>query len=539
MATTIITRHEDGDVNDAPITLAEGELAVNTQAAKLWVGPIGGGTPVPLVDGAAVPNTTQIIAGTGLTGGGALTSDVTLSADPAYVDSKYLRSDADDTMFGALTLFTTCFAANGVEAQPGYTFTNSQGAGMWHAGLNNLAFSTVSQERLRIDELGNVSIGTNSAWARLHIEGRDGLLNNPTFRQTDETVLVENDADCILTMATNATGSDCYIKFAKNGAADSFGGVVGYAASGSVALTTAGNTDALVVSSAGNVGIGTTVPNNQAGYGLLNINGTTGAIVDLSTADGGNATRFQSDATDLSLFAGKSAGLNKNTRFYSSGNTERMRITSTGNVGIGETNPLVPLVVVTSASGEVAQFTRSGNNNALITIAGIAGSTYLGSGNTSGYIEHTGNFEYYADAAAGTHTWFNNSAAYTQRMLLDGTGQLFIPQLGGTQVNLEVGTGGLLIRSASDARLKMNRTPLTYGLEAVGAMQPVSFNFKPETNRGDKVHLGFIAQEMLEVVPELVGEGDDGFLSINYSEVTAVLVKAIQELTARLEALES
>ena len=50
-------------------------------------------------------------------------------------------------------------------------------------------------------------------------------------------------------------------------------------------------------------------------------------------------------------------------------------------------------------------------------------------------------------------------------------------------------------------------------------------------------HIGFVAQELNECVPECVF-GEEGSMNIAYGRINAVLVKAVQELTDRLERLE-
>ena len=114
---------------------------------------------------------------------------------------------------------------------------------------------------------------------------------------------------------------------------------------------------------------------------------------------------------------------------------------------------------------------------------------------------------------------------------------------------------------SSDVRLKKDIEPIHYGLEEVLQMKPVSYNWKNVRNPRQK-SLGFIAQEMDEIVPELVlkptaeeiaelkKEADipgkkstDGNeepkLALNYTELTPVLVKAIQEQQAQIENLKA
>jgi hypothetical protein len=107
------------------------------------------------------------------------------------------------------------------------------------------------------------------------------------------------------------------------------------------------------------------------------------------------------------------------------------------------------------------------------------------------------------------------------------------------------------VEQTSDARYKENVHSLPYGLDEVNALRPVLYSW---AGQGKKLHYGLIAQEVREVLPEVVSEskGEDHTLSLNYSELVPVLVKAVQEqqsqikdqaeqiaaLEARLSALE-
>jgi len=82
----------------------------------------------------------------------------------------------------------------------------------------------------------------------------------------------------------------------------------------------------------------------------------------------------------------------------------------------------------------------------------------------------------------------------------------------------------------SDVRLKENIRDLGYGLNAVLAMKPLVYNYKG--NSASQKAVGFIAQDMLAVVPEVVNLPKDPaeMMGIRYSELVPVLAKAIQDL---------
>jgi hypothetical protein len=87
----------------------------------------------------------------------------------------------------------------------------------------------------------------------------------------------------------------------------------------------------------------------------------------------------------------------------------------------------------------------------------------------------------------------------------------------------------------SDARWKEEITNLDYGLDEVERLRPVAFSWKGRSNQGR--HLGLIAQEVTQVLPEIVviGNDPDDPLGMNYAEVVPVLVNAIQEQQEEIE----
>lgn len=89
---------------------------------------------------------------------------------------------------------------------------------------------------------------------------------------------------------------------------------------------------------------------------------------------------------------------------------------------------------------------------------------------------------------------------------------------------------------SSDARLKKNIAGLSYGLDAVLALRPVTYDWKEDAAAGTQI--GLIAQEVEGIIPEVVlaPENDDDMYSMQYDKLVPVLIKAIQEQQARLDA---
>ena len=88
----------------------------------------------------------------------------------------------------------------------------------------------------------------------------------------------------------------------------------------------------------------------------------------------------------------------------------------------------------------------------------------------------------------------------------------------------------------SDARLKTNITDLKYGLRTILSIRPVKYNWKDGIEKDTKI--GFLAQELRQVIPEVVvGDETKETLAVNYTELIPVLVKAIQEQQQQIEQL--
>jgi hypothetical protein len=99
---------------------------------------------------------------------------------------------------------------------------------------------------------------------------------------------------------------------------------------------------------------------------------------------------------------------------------------------------------------------------------------------------------------------------------------------------IHLGSGG--VYAASDARMKSDIGPIRAGLDDLMRLRPVSFAWNDEP---DSERLGLIAQEVGEIIPEIVrGEESEGMLEMNYTELIPVLIRAIQEQQAQIEELQ-
>ncbi|MEE3196523.1 MAG: tail fiber domain-containing protein, partial [Candidatus Neomarinimicrobiota bacterium] len=87
--------------------------------------------------------------------------------------------------------------------------------------------------------------------------------------------------------------------------------------------------------------------------------------------------------------------------------------------------------------------------------------------------------------------------------------------------------------SSSDRRFKKNISTVSGALQKLSKLNPVNYDWRQDEfeDRGfnDKKQWGFIAQEIKDILPELVGKDDEDFLTLNYQGFVPLLTKAVQE----------
>lgn len=94
----------------------------------------------------------------------------------------------------------------------------------------------------------------------------------------------------------------------------------------------------------------------------------------------------------------------------------------------------------------------------------------------------------------------------------------------------------------SDIRLKQDIQPLQDSLDKVSRIGGYSYSWRPDSIQGHlagQIEYGVIAQQIQAELPELVKQGDQGYLRVNYRGLIPVFLESIKELNTRIEALEA
>ena len=201
----------------------------------------------------------------------------------------------------------------------------------------------------------------------------------------------------------------------------------------------------------------------------------------------------------------------------------------------------------------------TGTVTSVATGNGLSGGTITTSGTLTMSGSYTGDFTVTGDAVTDsyrfrtTHSNPTTSTAtlYDQASVgatisayrfavrsYDGTNMLASALF--TDTSLTVVGDVVAYGSPSDVRLKENIKPIKSALDKVSKLQGVTFDWKKSDSILDiKEDVGFIAQDVQKVMPELVRENKDGMLSMRHQGIAPILLEAIKELKAEIEELKS
>lgn len=325
-----------------------------------------------------------------------------------------------------------------------------------------------------------------------------------------------------------------------------------FPAADTVTVETAGS-ERMRVDSSGKVGIGTNSPVLP-----LHINAASGnAAIHLTTNTSGQTVSdgftLTSEVTtnDAYVIQRENANL-----IFRTNDAERMRVNSSGNVGIGTTTP-GSLLHLNKSSGAADIRLSSGGTLYGTMFASSADTTInsvtaipliLGTNNTERMrVDSSGRLLIAKTSTSTSVNGFeikveNNNASISVQKTASGAGNGLLFYHNGSYVGgLNYDNTSTSLATSSDERLKKDIADAGVALPVVNSVRVVSHGWK---NDDGTVPFGVVAQELFNTVPQAVYQGDNGeevqkVWGVDYVKLVPILVKAVQELSAKVEALEA
>ena len=440
------------------------------------------------------------------------------AGDASYIASVYATRNSLDYDASLLALVVKKY-----DGTAKYTLTLGGSYGL-ASFSSSIALPTSSQIRWPLGQTASAYITYNGTYLLLY--GKPVYLTHSIYLG-DQTTRYIYDAGATsgLAVAGGAFSTTGYI----------------YPGTGSALQTTTyivgGSTMALM---GGNVGIGTTAftgggspelnikasgVGQAAGLGLQSSDGTSSIYLRSGTGSDGQLIGYQNN-----LQFGVTTGTG------TTGYSEKVRITSTGNVGIGVTPGAWGSSFVALQIGQTAAlWGHSASNNLYLS--------------TNTYFDGT-NWRAIVNSAAVNIELYNAGLIVrTAPSVAAGAVQTFTTRL---QINLAgihtmgaygAGTATFdangVISSVSDERLKTNIQSHPYGLKELLSWKPISHHWAKESML-DMIgtYHGFSAQNIQASAPSLVKANRDGWLSYEDKGILATVVVSVQEVHARIAALE-
>ena len=365
------------------------------------------------------------------------------------------------------------------------------------------------------------------------------------------------------------------------------GGLINSADTSGILQLQTGSTAAVTIDASQNVGIGTannnvfdqvggarpllvqrsdsntTIAGSLASITICNGDTTTNntAQINFAAITGANTNQY-SGAAISAIFGARTNGQYPSGQLVFSTSTatnaaptEKMRIDSSGNVGIGSSTVAQKLSVAgasvyqmriwdgstATSSYDIGRSNLDGYFRFYGNQTGVTGYVWGGVDGERMRIDSSGNL-YLNTTTQNDNGKFNinftsaTNAGIGMKQTNNSTGTLlnFINYLGSSMGYIGASVVSTTYNTTSDYRLKENITPMTGALDKVSALKPVTYKWKLNGSDGQ----GFIAHELQAVVPDCVtgekdavdAEGKPVYQGVDTSFLVATLTAAIQEL---------
>ena len=466
-----------------------------------------------------------------------------------------IRNAANDGWITLRELDGTMLIEDGSASTPGIAFAEDINTGIFRPAADKIAFATGGAERVEIgtDEVvindpsndvdfrvesngqthmlfvdaGNDRVGISTSAPRALVDfgsgSGDGTLSQTVseYQAVFEAPQGTGDIGRNIAFATTTTGISAAINATDEGGSSATGIAFATGTAGSIS-------ERARIDQNGNLGLGGT-PTNYSDYKTLSIFGAanTGAgFIEFNDTSGNADAAIFADGGNLFINADYDATSADSTiRFRVDGSSEKMRINSSGQVGINTTS--------FSANIHDHKFQAAGNARfGSILTAGRSGGDYDGIGYNVGWQSSTSAYKYVATDYSAFIKFGANGRVETFTAASGTAGNAISFSTGPY-----VAQGGTSWTSSSDERLKTNLSPIENGLAKVGTLRAVTGRFLTDEESTSRAFL--IAQDVQAVLPEAVDTVDPESLGLDYPAMIPLLVAALKEAKDKIETLET
>jgi hypothetical protein len=511
---------------------------------------------------------TQTLIGTALDISGDIDVDGTTNLDVVDID-------------GAVDMASTALVTGVLTANGGAVF-NAGGADVDF----RVESDTIAHALFVDGATGNVGIGTSLPEEKVTINGSFRAASQDWQMQilNPDTAAANKGGGIAFGGSYTGTTQTYFSNILgakENGTDDNLAGYLSFYTRASGAGYTA---ERMRITSSGNVGIGTTSPSHKLhvnGTTHIGVEGTSSGDVTGTLSIGNTGTNYMTLIKAINTVSTPAILKTRMGFFTLSGTgeeasdaTEKMSILAdSGNVGIGTTSPANLLSL--SASGSVTTRYTSGSAFSLLEVATSGTITFSadhgnGGGDTKIIFKTDGGTERMvidntARVAVNNSATFSGHGNYVGEVGVSGRALAFENTVGGGVVGtVTTGASSTAYNTSSDYRLKENVVTDWDATTRLKQLKPSRFNFIADA---DTTVDGFLAHEVQEIVPEAISgtkdamtaevlyvDGDEipegkvvgdvktasapDYQGIDQSKLVPLLVKTIQELEARITALE-
>ena len=449
---------------------------------------------------------------------------------------------------------------------------NFSGAGLTLTSINasNISAGTIANARTTADSANGASTivarDANGSFTANAITTTSISGNGVALTAINASNITSGTIANARTTAASANGASTIVARDADG---SFAANVVSATNVSATNVSATNVSATNVAYTGTLTGGTGVVNIGSGQVYKDASGNVG----IGTNNPDSVLHVDKSGVSASLrigFTGASQNFyDADTQFFRSGNgTERMRIDSSGDVGIGTSSPNSKLHVYGSQTAVLSEssINSDGAFRAKTTLADFIFGAGIGTASNCWNLYDAATSTELMRINSNGNVFFNNTTGSGKVNIQNASeGQLHLfydatyswrqgPNSGGSyviyrntdSVGVFLAWGGTSWSSNSDERLKTNLKPIENAIDKVSTLRTVTGRYKTDSEDTSRVFL--IAQDVQAVLPEAVNvQGDEQkTLGLSYTDMIPLLTAAIKEqqaiindLKARIETLEN